>query len=63
MNRNEKVLDQIIWGKIDFNATKAESTNEKEAVEEKNKKKIEISDSSQFSYLLFSLFISFLFWR
>ena len=47
---------------MDFNATKAESTNEREAVEEKNKtKKIEIFDSSQFSYLLFSLFISFLF--
>ena len=62
MNINEKVLDQIIWGKRDFNATKAKSTNEREATEEKNKaKKTEIFYSSQFSFLLFWLLISFLF--
>ena len=27
MNRNEKVLDRIIWRKMDFNSTKVESTN------------------------------------
>ena len=39
MNITEKVLDQIIWGKRDFNANKAETTNEREAIKEKTKQK------------------------
>ena len=35
INKNEKVLNQIIWRKRDFNITKAESTNERKVAEEK----------------------------